>query len=259
MDGAAAQVFPSMLVLGLYTYKPNISIWGNVDTSNELDIEYANWGGGTNVVGFTTWPSKVYGDANAGNLEATDTGMPSVTAFPACALIRYRADAVHYALWSPSGGTCDMQFCFRDPVVGCKVATHKSSHRGRIPHQEMVPGINLWWHAGPAATPMSAKHDVTVVLTDFKYIPLHSPTPMQTALEATSMLTTTEFTAPLSHSTLQRSRHPTEPLLIPELGTLIVIFVAAAVFFIMRKKLRRLCRSFRKHSGRSMLAECVCL
>ena len=64
--------FPNEIVLGLYLYKPNMGIQGNVDTSNELDIEYHNWGGGASTVSFTTWPSTMQGK----NLETSDTGDP---------------------------------------------------------------------------------------------------------------------------------------------------------------------------------------
>merc|ERR1719277_1967818 len=35
--------FPNSICLGLYLYKPNRMLAGNVDRSNELDIEYHNW------------------------------------------------------------------------------------------------------------------------------------------------------------------------------------------------------------------------
>lgn len=161
--------FPKEIVLGLYTYKPNMDIQGNVDTSNELDIEYHNWSGGDSTVSFTTWPSSPKG----ANMATSDTGISSASAIPRCAAIRWTAGTtVEYGLWPAVGGSCDPADCFGKS--SCVTREHRDS---RVPTEHMIPSINLWWFG--SLWGIVEGSTVSVTVSDFKYFP-EGPSPAPT-------------------------------------------------------------------------------
>lgn len=156
-------IFPNEAVLGLYLYRPNMTLQGNVDGSNEIDIEYHNWGPvGNSTVWFTTWPKSVTGH---GRMATTDSGVPSAAAFPRCMAFRWAAgQSVQFGLWPLVDGACDPEDCFgRDD---CATTEHKSS---QVPIEHMIPAINLWWYGDLEAIPADASVSVTV--SGFKFFP----------------------------------------------------------------------------------------
>jgi len=160
--------FPKEIVLGLYMYKPNMGIQGNVDTSNELDIEYHNWNGGDSTVSFTSWPQTITG----AHLATTDTGVPSASAIPSCAAVRWIAgESATYGIWPAVDGVCDPKDCFGKD--GCVTKEHSNS---QIPTEHMIPAINLWWFGSLES--IATDSTVSVTVSDFKYFPAGpSPTP----------------------------------------------------------------------------------
>lgn len=165
--------FPNEIVLGVYTYKPNMDIQGNVDTSNELDIEYHNWYGGDSSVSFTTWASTPIGE----HMATTDTGIASASAIPSCAAIRWFAgQSVMYGLWQAVDGQCDAdRDCFSNPS-NCVIKEHVDS---RVPTEQMIPAINLWWFGHPEG--IEPGSEVSVTISNFSYEALGpAPTPVPT-------------------------------------------------------------------------------
>lgn len=160
--------FPSQIVLGLYLYKPNMNIQGNVDCTDELDIEFAGWGG-RSTVAFTTWPPP---NSSIGYSQGTNTGLRSEDMIPGCAGFRWTAGtSVQYGLWKPVNGACDPEDCFGHP--DCNV----QEHRDAVPTDRMIPSLNLWWVGEKSA--VATGQSISVIVSDFKYVP-EGPTPAPT-------------------------------------------------------------------------------
>jgi len=155
--------FPNEICLGIYLYKPNMTLEGDVDGSNELDIEYHNWAPKANTtVWVTTWPKVAIG----GNLFATNLGIPSGAAFPRCWAIRWApGQSVRYGVWPPVDGHCDPEDCFGQTST-CIITEHRSP---MVPTEHMVPAMNLWWAGDLNSLP--ANSEISLRVSGFKHVP----------------------------------------------------------------------------------------
>jgi len=163
--------FPNSICLGLYLYKFNRTLEGNVDGSNELDIEYHNWDETADTtVWVTTWP-KVPTKPWPHNLETTNTGIPSGDAFPRCWATRWApGQSVRYGVWPPVDGHCDPEDCFGQATT-CFIKEHRSP---LVPTEHMIPAMNLWWYGDLDSLP--ANSEISLRVSGFKYLPSEEST-----------------------------------------------------------------------------------
>lgn len=157
--------FPKPIVFAFYLYKPAMNVQGNVDTTNELDIEYHSWDDSSaeNIVSFTSWAGTFVGPP-AWHLATSETGKPSAEALPGCAAIQWSAGkSATYGIWSAVNGKCDPADCFGKD--SCITREHASP---KIPTEDMIPAINLWWVGDLSGVTDTS---VSVTVSDFKYYP----------------------------------------------------------------------------------------
>jgi len=182
------------LVLGLYTYTANTldcekdadkvkqietacscanPCDGNVDTSNEIDIEYANWAGASPSVWFTTWPQHPHGYSYQTRATPFMTGVRTLKG-PRCNYVDWKSERIIYASWSLSPAEFEAGATCTEPPAACAPPNcfehqvmNGNSTQAFVPQALQTPGINFWVHGGKNGPADGKPHEV--VISSFTY------------------------------------------------------------------------------------------
>ena len=146
--------FDDNVVLGLFDYPPADV---GPDATNEIDIEFATWGGQQAQHGnWTVWPAVL--QAGIGNTthpyDATLTGDHSTHRFT------WTPQQVHYESlygWSDDETGLYHSWTFAPPDFAL-----------RVPQQPLPVHMNLWLFQGNAPTD---RQDVDITIAEFRFIP----------------------------------------------------------------------------------------
>jgi hypothetical protein len=139
------------VVLGLFDYPtPEVG----PDTTNEIDIEFATWGGSQAEHGnWTVWPAGLGTGPTTHAFDATLTGSVSV----------------HRFTWTPTAVVYE-SFDAATPDPAARYATWTfapADFAVRIPQQPLPVHMNLWLLQGKAPTD---KQDVDISIAAFRFI-----------------------------------------------------------------------------------------
>lgn len=141
--------FDKNVVLGMFNYPPP-SV--GPDGTNEIDIEYATWGGAqANHGNWTVWPANQGPSNTSQAFDAGPNSSDSVQSFD------WTSQRVTFAAQAAGSAT---------PYASWSYAPSDYIHA--IPQSSLPIHINLWAFQG---TPPSDGKDVEVVLTGFKFTP----------------------------------------------------------------------------------------
>jgi hypothetical protein len=142
------------VVLGLFNYTtPDIG----PDGTNEIDIEFATWGGSQPQHGnWTVWPA-VQQAGIAATTYSYDTTLTSDT-------------STHRFSWLPSQVHYESLYGFSDDETGLYQTWTfaPADHALRVPQNPIPVHMNLWLLQGNAPTD---KQDVDITIAEFKFIP----------------------------------------------------------------------------------------
>jgi hypothetical protein len=186
------------LVLGLYTYKPNMlqcdkskdaaaieaiedvcqcsnACDGNVDTSNEVDIEYANWDNTSTSLWFTPWPQQPSGYSTARRATPVKTGIESLVG-PRCNYFDWAATSITFATWNVSASLA--KDFSKQPPDACSsppapctppscVQSVFDQNVSFIPQLPEIVGLNLWIRPGQHAPRNGQNHEI--IISHFMY------------------------------------------------------------------------------------------
>jgi hypothetical protein len=140
------------VVLGLFNYPPP-SI--GPDGSNEIDIEFSNWGGAQSEhASWTVWPANKL--AMARTVQPFDASANTGTSTHRFKWHRQRIDFQALAGWTDGNDGEYAHWAFTP-----------ADYLNAIPQTPLPLHMNLWLFDGP---PSNGK-EVEIVVTEFKYIP----------------------------------------------------------------------------------------
>jgi hypothetical protein len=195
------------LVLGLYTYKANtldcvkdaaevqnISTAcscanpcdGNVDTSNEIDVEYANWDPAQNStpsVWFTTWPQKPLGYSYKTRAAPFMTGVRTLRG-ARCNYVDWKSTMIIYASWAVSSADVEAGVTCTEPPAACNppdcfehAVMNGDPTQDYVPQALQTPGINFWVHPSRSAPADGKQHEAIISSFTYQAAAPSAPTP----------------------------------------------------------------------------------
>jgi hypothetical protein len=217
IDDGGVDDMDDNLVLGLYTYKANMldcdkdadevtkleaqcscgsPCDGNVDTSNEIDVEYANWAYPQNTstasVWFTTWPQKPKGYSYKTRAAPFMTGIKTLKG-PRCSYVDWKSTMIVYATWAVTPAEVEAGVTCTEPPQACNppncfehTVMNGDATQDYVPQTLQTPGINFWVHPGHDAPADEMPHEA--VISSFTYeanAPMPTPAPAPTPSSAT--------------------------------------------------------------------------
>jgi len=146
--------FDDNVVLGLFNYPPADV---GPDTTNEIDIEFATWGGQQAQHGnWTVWPALL--QSGIGNTtHPYDTTLNGGT-------------STHRFTWTPQQVHYESLYGLSDDETGLYQAWTFAppDYALRVPQQPLPVHMNLWLFQGNAPT---NRQDVDITIAEFRFIP----------------------------------------------------------------------------------------